>query len=92
MIYMVCYDITDAKRLRKVSKVLTNYGIRIQKSFFQCEISKDAVKRLTKELLKAIDEKKDRLSVYPLCDACLKHNVFMDGNGEIVKISTFEIL
>ena len=92
MIYMICYDITDAKRLRKVSNVLINYGIRIQKSFFQCEISKDSVKILTKELLNVIDTAKDRLSIYPLCGFCLRNNVISDGAGEIIKIETFEIL
>lgn len=92
MIYMVCYDISDAKRLKKVAKVLTNYGIRLQKSFFQCDISAEIAKKLIKDLLKAIDEKKDRLSVYPLCDACLKHNVLSDGAGEIIKVEAFEIL
>lgn len=89
---MVCYDITDAKRLRKVSKVLMNYGIRIQKSFFQCEISKDSIKKIIKELLNVIDTSKDRLSVYPLCDSCLRNNVIADGTGEVIKIETFEIL
>ena len=92
MIYMICYDIADAKRLRKVSKVLMNYGIRIQKSFFQCEISKDSVKKIIKELLNVIDTSKDRLSVYPLCDSCLRNNVIADGAGEVIKVETFEIL
>ena len=90
MIYMICYDIADAKRLGKASKVLENYGVRIQKSFFQCEITKGMAKKLTEDLLHVINKSEDKLSVYPLCDNCLK-NAAIDGNGEIIKIDTFEI-
>jgi len=73
MIYMICYDITNHKRLRKTAKVLENYGIRIQKSFFQCEISKDMLNRLIKAILAVIDVSEDKLYVYPLCNGCLKN-------------------
>lgn len=89
---MICYDIADPGRLRKVSKILTNYGIRIQKSFFQCEISKNYLRTLTEDLLNVIDTKKDKLSVYPLCNYCLGNNVISDGTGDIIKIETFKIL
>ena len=32
--FLVCYDIADAKRLRKVAKLLEKEAIRIQKSQF----------------------------------------------------------
>ncbi len=89
---MICYDITDDGRLRKVANILMNYGIRIQKSFFQCEISKGYLKTLTEDLLSVIDTKKDKLYVYPLCNPCLKNHVMSDGTGDIIKIETFEIL
>lgn len=91
MIYMICYDITDSKRLRKTAKVLENYGIRIQKSFFQCEISKGMLDRLIKNILDSVDISKDKLYIYPLCNGCLK-NVKFDGTGDMAKIETFEIL
>ncbi len=91
MIYMICYDITNAKRLGKTAKILKNYGIRIQKSFFQCEISKDMLDKLSKDILSVIDVSKDKLYIYPLCNSCLK-NVKFDGTGEMAKIETFEIL
>ncbi len=91
MIYMICYDITDSKRLRKTAKVLENYGIRIQKSFFQCEISKGMLDILIKNILDSVDVSKDKLYIYPLCNGCLK-NVKFDGTGDMAKIETFEIL
>jgi len=88
---MICYDITNAKRLGKTAKILKNYGIRIQKSFFQCETSKDMLNKLLKDLLATIDVSKDKLYVYPLCNICLK-NVKFDGTGDMAKIETFEII
>ncbi len=88
---MFCYDISSAKRLRKVAKILENYGLRIQKSFFQCEMSKDEMNRLKDLLLKVINSRKDSLFIYPLCEDC-NNKVIKDGNGEIIKISSYEII
>ncbi|MGQ9723655.1 MAG: CRISPR-associated endonuclease Cas2 [Candidatus Jordarchaeum sp.] len=91
MIYMVCYDITDTKRLRNTAKVLESYGIRVQKSFFQCKIEKNKLEELINRLLQVINIKKDFLYIYPLCEDC-NRNAITDGKGEILKIETYEIL
>ena len=36
---IVFYDISDNKIRNKIVKILESYGIRMQKSVFQCEIS-----------------------------------------------------
>jgi len=61
MIYLFCYDIADPKRLRKTAKILENYGLRIQKSFFQCELGEEEAADLKYKLLKVINKKKDSL-------------------------------
>jgi CRISPR-associated protein Cas2 len=37
--YLVCYDITDAKRLRRVFKLCKNYGNHLQYSVFECDLN-----------------------------------------------------
>ena len=37
--YLVCYDIANAKRLRKVFKTCGNFGDHLQFSIFECELS-----------------------------------------------------
>lgn len=37
--YLVCYDIADPKRLRKVFKVCRNHGDHLQFSVFECDLS-----------------------------------------------------
>jgi CRISPR-associated protein Cas2 len=91
MIYMVCYDIANQKRLRKVSKILEGYGIRVQKSFFQCEMEKSRMERMKREILKTIRRKEDAFFVYPLCEDCAG-KALTDGNGQLITISSYEIL
>ncbi len=88
---MFCYDITDHKRLHKVAKTLEKYGIRVQKSFFQCDIKKETVNKIKKEILNIIDLKKDSFFVYPLCERCAM-NVITDGKGDIINLEPFEVL
>ncbi len=45
--YIVSYDISDDKRLRRVAKVMEEYGERIQYSVFRCELTK--MKKITLE-------------------------------------------
>ncbi len=91
MIYMFCYDISDPKRLAKVAKKLEDFGIRIQKSFFQCDISKQQKDKLKNLLLSLIDRKQDSLIIYPLCEKC-SLNAEKIGQGDIINLEPFEIL
>ena len=37
--YLVCYDIANDKRLRKVFKICSNFGDHLQFSVFECDLS-----------------------------------------------------
>ena len=37
--YLVCYDIANDKRLRRVFKVCKNYGDHLQFSVFECDLN-----------------------------------------------------
>ncbi len=91
MIYMMCYDISDPKRLAKTAKTLENYGIRVQKSFFQCEMRKSMMEGLKQDILKIINVEQDFFFVYPLCDDCTRKAVKI-GKGEIIKLEAYEII
>lgn len=52
--WVVLYDIRDPKRLRKVAKVMENYGIRVQKSVFEVFADIETVKRLRHRIQKII--------------------------------------
>jgi len=91
MFYLVCYDISNARRLRRTAKILENFGLRIQKSFFQCEMEQKRMLDLRDQVLKVIDTGKDYFFIYPLCEDCSR-KALTDGKGEIVRLESFEIL
>ena len=37
MLHLIAYDISDGKRLRKVARLCEDYGIRVEKSVFECD-------------------------------------------------------
>lgn len=69
--YVVCYDITDPKRWRKVFKLLHGYGRPLQYSIFRCRLTVPGMEKLRWELesLLTLD---DRLLILTLCEGCEK--------------------
>ncbi|MDR2400851.1 MAG: CRISPR-associated endonuclease Cas2, partial [Deferribacteraceae bacterium] len=59
----VIYDVTDNKRRNKLCKLLSSYGERVQKSAFECWITKREQAELEAEALKIIDEAEDSLII-----------------------------
>ncbi len=41
MLRIVAYDIVSASRLRRVARVCTDYGVRVEKSVFECRLSNE---------------------------------------------------
>ncbi len=91
MIYFVSYDVANPKRLRRVAKTLENFGIRIQFSFFECEMESSQIEELKKSLLNILDLEEDSLLIYPLCQDCAARTTTL-GKGNIFIPKTFEIL
>ena len=63
--FVIGYDISSAKRLRKIATLLESETIRIQLSlFFYPKQTKEAVKGLTDKIIKIIDPKEDDVRIY----------------------------
>ena len=41
MRYLVCYDIRDERRLKRVGKMMKDYGTRVQYSVFEVDLERD---------------------------------------------------
>lgn len=70
---VVCYDVnTETKdgrrRLRRVSQVCKDYGQRVQKSVFECQVDEMKLEQMRKKLLKEVDQKLDNLRLYRLLE------------------------
>ncbi len=91
MTYIFCYDIAHPKRLNKIAKILEDFGIRIQKSIFQCEMRKDAMEQLERRIAAIVNKRKDSFFIYPLCEDCGRRSL-KDGKGRLINLETFQIL
>jgi len=59
--YLVCYDICDDKRLRRVFKVMRGYGDHLQYSVFECQLTSMDLVRLSSELSGIIHHDEDQV-------------------------------
>jgi CRISPR-associated protein Cas2 len=59
--YLVCYDISDDKRLRKTFKVMRGYGDHLQFSIFECQLTATDLVRLRAELGRVIHHDDDQV-------------------------------
>ena len=75
MTYVISYDICNTKRRNKISKILLDYGIRVQYSVFECDINKKQITEIKAKIMEVIDKKKDKVNVYYLCHNCYKRKV-----------------
>jgi CRISPR-associated protein Cas2 len=74
MLRLVCYDINvkNPKRLRQIAKVCEQYGIRLQKSYFQIDATDEQIDEFLKDLRAIMNKNKDSIVVYSLCNDCVR--------------------
>lgn len=70
MKYLVAYDIGEEKRLRRIARVCEDYGYRLQKSLFECELTDVLFQALWTELRNMINPDEDAILAWPLCGSC----------------------
>jgi CRISPR-associated protein Cas2 len=68
--YLVSYDISNSKRLRKVAKVCEDFGLRRQYSVFFCRLAAVDLVRLKSRLYDVISLDQDQVLFVPLCARC----------------------
>jgi CRISPR-associated protein Cas2 len=59
--YLVCYDICDDKRLRKVFQTMRKYGDHIQYSVFECQWTETDLVKCKAELAAVIHHTEDQV-------------------------------
>lgn len=70
---VVCYDVNTEtcagrKRLRRVAQVCKNFGQRVQKSVFECNVDEVKYEDLRRKLLKEVKLEQDNLRLYRLTE------------------------
>jgi CRISPR-associated protein Cas2 len=69
--WLVSYDISDPKRLRKVAHTCEDFGVRKQFSVFLARISATDFVRLRSRLYDMINLSEDQVLFIPLCPKCV---------------------
>lgn len=75
---VVAYDVrTDEakgrKRLRRVAQVCKDFGQRVQKSIFECQVDDMKFEELRRRLLREINDEEDNLRLYRLTEPRDQH-------------------
>ena len=70
---VVCYDVNTEtrdgrRRLRRVAQVCKNFGQRVQKSVFECQVDEMKYEQLRTCLLKEVKLEMDNLRLYRLTE------------------------
>jgi CRISPR-associated protein Cas2 len=71
--YLLVYDIEEDRMRTRVAKVAEGYGVRVQKSAFECRLTRGMRERLLAALAKTELGEGDRLSLYRLAPGRPRH-------------------
>ena len=66
--YLLCYDIRNPKRWRRVHEIAKGYGDTLQYSVFQCILTKERKVTLIESLRRVIKHDEDSVLVIELSD------------------------
>ena len=74
MLIVVAYDVNTEmaagrRRLRRMARACKDFGLRVQKSIFECKVSGTQWVQLKHRLLEEMNEKEDSLRFYFLDEA-----------------------
>jgi CRISPR-associated protein Cas2 len=72
MLHIVAYDIADPGRLRRVARLCEDFGMRVEKSLFQCDLAEAHFEEVWRELTDLINEEEDTVIAYRVCQSCMR--------------------
>ena len=96
MLILVTYDIKTTsdegnKRMRQVSKICENYGVRVQNSVFECIVDNLQFEKLKINLDKVINKKYDSIRYYNLGNSG-RHKVLHVGAKTSIDVENVLII
>ncbi len=82
--YLLCYDISDGRRLNRVRQAVALTGRPLQYSVFLVTTTEKGLEKLIDDLEREIDPREDDIRIYPLEDHTViqtlgQHPVQMEG-------------
>jgi CRISPR-associated protein Cas2 len=64
--YLICYDITSDRRRNKVAHLFEGYGLRVQKSVFECVLTDTQLEMVNRKLEQYLNKQEDQVRFYPM--------------------------
>ena len=68
--YLIIYDIQNPVRLRRLAKIAQDYGLRMQKSVFEAEMTPVELNTMKARMEKIINPAEDGIKIFRLCQSC----------------------
>ena len=80
--FVVCYDVADDRRRRRIAACLDGYGDRVQESVFELVVDRVLMENCLAEISTLIDLSEDNIAVYRLCGSCERERSYL-GVGAV---------
>ena len=68
--YLIVYDILNPIRLRRLAKIAQDYGLRMQKSVFEAEMTPSELQSMKIRMKTIIHPAEDGIKIFRLCQSC----------------------
>lgn len=78
-VYLICYDISDDRLRDEVSRVLQEYGNRVQRSVFEVALRGEAERETLRARLREVLGVTPEVRFYRLCERCRVDSWDLDG-------------
>jgi CRISPR-associated protein Cas2 len=91
MFCLVCFDIVDDRVRYRAVKILKSFGVRVQKSVFECDsLTEEQYVKLQRKLEECIDCSEDSVRYYILCRHCVTR-VEYSGIGDGPRSASYRV-
>lgn len=92
MFVLVCFDIVDDRVRYRAVKILKTFGVRVQKSVFECaNLTEKQFLTLMDRMEETVDQVEDSVRYYVICKSCLEKMEFT-GLGDPPMTEEFKIV
>lgn len=89
--WLICFDVSGEKRLRRIAKALEGVGQRVQKSVFECHLDEIELGELQGRIDAIMDKTEDHVRYYPLCGKD-RPEIKIDGKGSVTTDPDYHLL
>ncbi len=66
MLHLIAYDIASGRRLRRIARICEDYGMRVEKSVFECNLDDRSFEEMWKAISAEVCPDEDRVIDYPI--------------------------